>query len=136
MPPTSYEVTLTCAGLVKASDLIAKTFTHRFGLILDATFPMTPPTIIWKTPIFHPNFSPPHVCTGDIWYPALSLAQLCTSLCEHVQYKYFNIYDPLDMDAATWLHAFLQTDNPEIPIDRRPVIDPEFSLDVHLRTQE
>lgn len=133
-PPTKYEVSFTCYGLVHIRGMLARSSHHKFTLILDDAFPVAPPAIVWRTPIFHPNMKPPDVCTGDIWYPAFTLAELCTSLCELVQYKSFNVYDPLDHEAAEWLIVHLQTDAPDIPIDRRPVRDIEF--DLHIRQQD
>ncbi len=97
---------------------------------------MLPPSLVWQTRIFHPNIKPPNVCTGDIWYPALSLAELCTALCELVQYKQFNIYSPLDADAAAWLYQLLQNDHPGIPVDTRPVLDREFEIAVRPHAEE
>jgi ubiquitin-protein ligase len=129
MPPVHYKVTLSCDGLVRAGSEIYKVSEHRFTISLDDTFPLTAPAVVWQTRIFHPNIKPPTVCTGDIWYPSLSLAELCTALCELVQYKQFNIYDPLDVDAASWLYAQLQSSSPGIPVDRRPVIDRQFEVE-------
>lgn len=127
-PPTRYEVTLTCTGLICVNNEIFRAEDHRFELTLDDSFPMTAPDIVWRTAVFHPNIKPPQVCTGDIWYPAYSLAELCVSLCELVQYKSFNIYDPLDIEAAAWLHNLLQSDRPEIPVDHRPVRNVQFDI--------
>lgn len=129
VPPTRYEVTLTCDGLLQADHQIYKTSPHRFIITLDDSFPITAPIVIWQTQIFHPNIKPPHVCSGNIWYPAFSLADLCVALCELVQYKQFNIYDPLDLDAATWLYVQLREAPETIPVDRRPVVDQDFDIE-------
>jgi ubiquitin-protein ligase len=135
-PPSRYEITLSCIGLCRVGDQLIELDRHRFDLSLGNDFPQFGPTIVWKTPIFHPNILPPTVCTGDIWYPALSLADLVVSLCELVQYKSFNIYDPLDMNATQWLSTQLEQDPPGIPVDPRPVRDPEFEIDISSHTQD
>ena len=128
-PPSHYNVTLLCRGLVRNGGRISELSHHEFTVILGDSFPLAPPDIVWKTPIFHPNMKPPVVCTGDIWYPKLTLADLCTSLCELVQYKSFNAYHALDHDAAGWLVAQLLSERLDIPIDRRPVRDVDFDLE-------
>ena len=129
-PPVRYEIVFTCEGLMRIGSEVYRTAEHLFTISLDDTFPMLPPSLVWRTRVFHPNIKPPSVCTGDIWYPALSLAELCIALCELVQYKQFNIYSALDTDAATWLYGQLQSENPSIPVDRRPVLDREFEIEV------
>ncbi|MEU7617842.1 ubiquitin-conjugating enzyme E2 [Micromonospora rifamycinica] len=134
LPPTRYDVVLTCRGLVRTRGLLTQSAHHEFSLTLGRSFPLLPPEIIWKTPVFHPNIVPPRVCTGDIWYPGMSVAELCVQLCELVQYKSFNIYDPLDGTAALWLGANLEADEPVVPIDPTPVRDLAFDLDLRPRT--
>jgi ubiquitin-protein ligase len=135
-PPVRYEVTLACEGLMRVGTEVYRTSEHRFSISLDDTFPMFPPSLVWQTRIFHPNVKPPSVCTGDIWYPALSLAELCIALCELVQYKQFNIYSALDNGAAEWLYQQLQSDNTGIPVDQRPVLDREFEIEVRPHAEE
>lgn len=130
-PPSQYNVTLSCRGLVRYGERISGLSHHEFTFILGNSFPLDPPDIVWKTPIFHPNIKPPLVCTGDIWYPKLTLADLCTSLCELVQYKSFNAYHALDHDAADWLVAQVLSEHLDIPVDRRPVRDADFDLEFH-----
>jgi ubiquitin-protein ligase len=129
-PPTQYQITFVCHGLARLHGELTRLSRHEFTFTLDGTFPLAPPVIVWKTPIFHPNMKPPDVCTGDIWYPAFTLAGLCVSLCELVQYKSFNVYDPLDNEAANWLIRYLQADESGIPVDRRPILDPDFELNI------
>ncbi|MBW4700904.1 MULTISPECIES: ubiquitin-conjugating enzyme E2 [unclassified Micromonospora] len=133
LPPTRYDVVLTCRGLVFNQEELGLSSHHEFTLTLGGSFPLLPPEIVWKTPIFHPNIRPPRVCTGDIWYPGMSVAELCVQLCELVQYKSFNIYDPLDRGAARWLGINLEADEPVVPIDPTPVRDLAFDLDLRPR---
>ncbi|MFP3986314.1 ubiquitin-conjugating enzyme E2 [Streptomyces sp. E11-3] len=127
-PPTKYTVKMSCLGLAQLKGVLMKSDEHEFDLVLGEKFPVLPPTVVWKTAIFHPNFKPPTVCMGDIWYPGLPLAELCLALCELVQYKSFNIYDPLDTQAALWLWEELSRDETIVPIDPRPAVVPAFEI--------
>ncbi|MET8700774.1 ubiquitin-conjugating enzyme E2 [Kitasatospora sp. NPDC058032] len=128
VPPTQYSVTLTCRGLMRWNDRVGETDRHEFDITLGAGFPKFPPTVVWRTPIFHPNFKPPHICTGDIWYPGISVAEFCVEICNLIQYKSFNIYDPLDVEASLWLVVRLDEENPGIPVDTRPLRDLDFEI--------
>ena len=128
VPPTRYTVTTSCHGLMRWGGRIITASHHQFDIDLDEGFPLVPPSVVWRTPVFHPNIKPPHVCMGDIWYPGFSLAQFCVEICHLIQYKSFNIYDPLDDEAGLWLAASLRAPDPEIPVDDRPIIDLEFAI--------
>jgi ubiquitin-protein ligase len=136
VPPTQYSVTLTCQGLWLFDGVVATTDTHEFEITLTENFPLVPPLIVWLTPVFHPNIKPPHVCSGDIWYPAMSLAAFVVELCELVQYKSFNMYDPLNEEASIWLSTVLRSDVPLVPIDPRPVIDIDFEIGIVPQTAD
>lgn len=136
VPPMTYRVALTCGGLARQGDRIVPVSHHEFDLELSDAFPLQPPKIVWRTPVFHPNFRAPVVCTGDIWFPGHSLAELCVELCELVQYKTFNIYDPLDPDAASWLAAQLAADKMLIPVDPTPIRDAEVTVRVESHDPE
>jgi ubiquitin-protein ligase len=125
---TSYKVILSCKGLFLEADRVFISNLHKFDIILDDQFPYLAPTIIWRTPIFHPNFKPPYVCLGDHWYPAWSLAEMCSVLIEMVQYRVFNIYDPLDPVAALWLEKALHDKPEQFPVDKRPIYDLDFVM--------
>jgi ubiquitin-protein ligase len=127
-PPTTYGVALSCVGLQRIGDAVTLAEHHEFLIVLENDFPLVSPTIVWKTPIFHPNIKAPHVCLGDHWYAGWNLAAMCIALCEMVQYKSFNIYDPLDVEAALWLDFALKEDGSRFPIDRRPVLDLAFTV--------
>ncbi len=130
VPPLRYDLTLRCVGLARWANSVVETDVHQVELDLGGNFPLAPPDVVWRTPIFHPNFKPPHVCTGDIWYPAMSVAEFCVELCKLVQYKSFNMYDPLDEEASLWLWATLKSDDAKIPVDPRPIVDIEFDIEV------
>jgi ubiquitin-protein ligase len=129
-PPTRYEVQVSCRGLARYGNAVTYVEHHEFDIVLESEFPLLPPTIVWKTPIYHPNFRRSSVCLGDYWYAGSSIAELCVALCEMVQYKTFNIYDPLDNDAAIWLHNELREGPDRFPIDTRPVRDLDFDLSI------
>ena len=137
VPPTKYEVELRCRGIYLSNEGVTYTDHHAFDIIIDGHFPATAPTLVWKTSIFHPNFREPHVCIGDYWFPGSSLAQMCVSICEMVQYKVFNIYDPLNREAALWIDLYTSEGQAEkLPIDARPVTDLHFEIGVNHTTSE
>lgn len=126
--PTLYEVEFSCRGLYLTDTVIQIRQNHRCDILLESGFPLLAPKVSWKTPIFHPNFKTPNVCLGDHWYPLWSIAEMCVTLCEMVQYKIFNIYDPLDHSAALWLHQRLEERPEDFPIDQHPVRDLDFEI--------
>lgn len=130
-PPARYDIAMICRGMRKFGDRIMPTSDHRIEITLDDNFPLLPPTVVWRTPIFHPNIKPPYVCSGDIWYPAMSLADFCIELCEMVQYKSFNIYSVLNDEAAEWAWQILEFDPASIPTDPRTIRDLDFSVSVN-----
>ena len=127
-PPTRYDLTFSCRGLCRHEDRICTIARHEFYILLGENYPTMPPEIVWKTPIFHPNFRQPQVCLGDYWYPGSSISEICIALCEMVQYKTFNIYDPLDLMAAAWVLKHLEANASDFPIDCRPVRDLNFEI--------
>lgn len=129
-PPTEYSVNLRCGGLRLEGSRVEPTHWHSFLLRLTPEFPLAPPRIVWLTPIFHPNFRMPDVCVGDAWYPGSSLAALCEVVCEMVQYKKFNIYDPLNREAAEWLEDQLERRAITLPVDAQPVYNQRFDMRV------
>ena len=129
-PPTRYDITMKCMGMRKLEDKLYPTSDHRLEITLDDNFPLLPPIVVWRTPIFHPNIKPPYVCSGNIWYAAMSLAEFCVTLCEMVQYKSFNVYSTLNEEAAEWVWRLLAVEPGRVPVDPRPVIDLNFDLNV------
>jgi ubiquitin-protein ligase len=127
-PPTRYTVEYRCRGLCRQDDNAVEVEHHSCDVLLGDRFPYQAPLVIWSTPIFHPNFMPPLVCLGNHWYPAWSIAEMCVALCEMVQYKVFNIYDPLDPVAAKWLERMLQETPEQFPVDPRPIRDLDFDV--------
>lgn len=163
-PPEEYLVLFKCKGLVDEGVVGEE---HLVWIYLHAEYPRKPPIVRWKTPIFHPNVSPPkeidikHPVTGepmkpeeilgimdrlglerperitdltdgrvclDIldlnWTATVTLDRLCLELGEMIQYKKFNLDDPLDHEAAEWAEENMD----EFPIDDRELLDFRIEL--------
>jgi ubiquitin-protein ligase len=127
-PPAQYRVDLSCGGLCIVGSDAHIINAHRFDVVIGEEFPFVAPQIKWLSPIFHPNIKPPYVCLGDHWYPGWSIAEMCVAICEMVQYKRFNIYDPLQPAAAHWLRQLMEASPDAIPVDPRPVRDLDFHI--------
>jgi ubiquitin-protein ligase len=136
VPPVRYAVTARCVGLLRLGGNIVRSESHEFDIDLGENFPLVPPMVVWRTAIFHPNIKPPHVCSGNIWYSGMSLAEYCIELCKLIQYQSFNIYSVLNDDAGLWLWATLQSDDPNIPVDPRPITDLDFDIGLTERATE
>jgi ubiquitin-conjugating enzyme E2 C len=100
----------------KPSGAIEKRDAHDFAVVLGSDFPFEPPSIIWQTPIFHPNFDGERVCLGTIWFGGSSIADLCVSLRRLITLEDFNVFDPLDGVAAEWLRDRIRTDRRFVPL--------------------
>ena len=54
-------------GPVVESGKVARRYNHRFRMVIGRDYPFEKPTVIWLTPIFHPNIMMPedggHLCT-------------------------------------------------------------------------
>lgn len=66
--PFSVDIELTdAAGLCLLNGKVTARYHHLFRLVIGKDYPFTKPTVIWLTPIFHPNIMLPedggHVCT-------------------------------------------------------------------------
>lgn len=127
-PPTSYTVQLSCKGLAIWNNKIVISDSHAFEILLGDDFPYNAPKIAWMTPVLHPNIKPPDVCLGDHWYPGSSIARICEAIIEMVQFKSFNVYDPLNKEAAQWLVIQLESETVGFPVDPRPIRDLDFEV--------
>jgi ubiquitin-protein ligase len=118
-PPERYIVRYRCKGLGSAhpGDVVSD---HKVEITLGAQYPSRPPLLVWKTRIFHPNIVPPYVCVlGEAWKAKKTLDELVVQLGEMIQYKNYNVHDPLDEAAANWA-----SQNPRpFPVDNRPLRD-------------
>lgn len=118
-PPETYIIRFSCIGIAKPGVLRpVYTEQHRVWIQLPANYPTRQPRLRWLTPIFHPNINQTgtQVCI-DVWYPSKFLDDLCIMLGRMIQYKNYNPYNPLRIDAAQWAvqHTHL------FPVDDRPL---------------
>lgn len=117
-----YVITLRCKGLLWPDNGSAPCVctNHRFEIYLHVNYPRQPPALRWLSSIFHPNILSASqnggVCIGH-WSPSETLDQLVLRVTEMVQYKQYNVNDPLDPQAAAWTRAHLA----DLPIDNTPV---------------
>ena len=86
----------------KTFELISK---HKVEIYLHIDYPRLKPLCYLRTEIFHPNFrmAPPHdICIGDYWAPGESLVDVIYQIGEMIQYKNYNISNPLNGVASKW----------------------------------
>jgi ubiquitin-protein ligase len=116
-PPEQYSIYYRCTGLRSPG---VPQNNHAVVISLGAQYPVRPPAIVWQTPIFHPNIKPPYACVlGEAWKARKFLDELVLQLGEMIQYKSYNVHDPLDPEAAAWAR-----DNPRpFPVDDRELRD-------------
>lgn len=118
----TFLITYHVKGLAWLSGVSAPTITnfHQLELYFHERFPRFPPRFLWKTEIFHPNILPPQkngtVCIGG-WAPSETAEMLVLRIAEMIQYKQYNLNDPLNIEAANWAreHEHL------FPVDKREV---------------
>jgi ubiquitin-protein ligase len=121
--PEKYKVTYLCRSLVwfEGNKLPSFSSRHELEIYLHKDYPRRPPALKWLTNIFHPNILPPHknggVCIG-YWTAAETLDKLCIRIGEMLQYKSYNLTDPLDKEAARWIQQNLNI----LPVDNRNLI--------------
>jgi hypothetical protein len=66
--PVECEIELSkVPGPVVDGGKVGRRYSHRFRMVIGAEYPFEKPTVIWLTPIFHPNIMMPedggHLCT-------------------------------------------------------------------------
>lgn len=117
-PPERYLIGFRCRGVAEiTNDHPRISEKHLVEIILTIDYPRMRPMVLWKTPIFHPNFANGNVCWE--WYPQQSLRRTCEIFAEMVQYKNYNSTSPLDMTASVW--AMKHRSN--MPIDPRNLFE-------------
>jgi ubiquitin-protein ligase len=122
-PPERYRVIYFCKSLIWIEGNGAPSFSgrHELEIYLHKDYPRRPPALKWHTNIFHPNILPPQknggVCIGS-WTAAETLDKLCLRIGEMLQYKSYNITDPLDEEAAKWVKQHLNI----LPVDNRSLL--------------
>lgn len=135
--PIEYRVILQCRGIEAVQDgNVVYRNEHHVLIRLTPEFPLDAPEVMWLTPLYHPNIFPPLTCLGDHWYPGWSIAEMCRALHDMAQYKTFNIYDPLNKEAARWVEQRLDSGEGEIITreERAGSDDPNFEINPVQRT--
>ena len=66
--PVEFDIELhNTPGPVRENGKVVTRYNHGFRIIVSANYPFEKPSVIWKTPLFHPNIMLPedggHVCT-------------------------------------------------------------------------
>lgn len=129
-PPHRYRVTFLCKGIFREAETgrLKTSSRHVADIYLHVDYPRLAPNVVWRTPIFHPNFrfegGAGTVCLPN-WTPARSLAGFVLLLGRMVQYQEHEESYPLSREAAVWAaeHAHL------LPVDKRPLVPPGLSLE-------
>ena len=155
--PSEYLVHYSCKGLYKdhSSDELLESTKHSISISIPPDFPVTPPELLFLTPIFHPNINDPSapkenfvrfprgwICMGS-WKPARSIPDLIIEVGEMIQQKWSGVQTeisddmnpdgfvdiiptPICKEAKKWIIE----NKSKIPIDDRPLI--EGKTDVEL----
>lgn len=122
--PAKYLVNFNCKGLMKTEKGdIVETENHTFEVVFGLDYPSRPPRFVWLTPIWHPNIAVPYLCAeGRPFAIATTLAQIVLMAGKMIQYRIYNLDDPLGpkgKEAADWARQHTG----RFPIDRRDLID-------------
>ena len=120
-PPNRYIITYKCKGILRSRDgTFYYSEFHQVQIRLGANYPTTRPDIKFLTPpIFHPNVSDLNgaVCIGH-WTPSLKLSEWIINIGEMIQYKRYNVEDPLNISAAEWA----KNNKSLFPVDKRELV--------------
>jgi hypothetical protein len=119
--PTDYEIRFHTKGLRLPEHASPDAFPrperqdrHNVWIWLGPDFPLVAPTVVWLSPVFHPNIKGPDpaypdaegaVCLGvlaDSYKPTLDFGQLCQLLVDMAGYRNYEIKDPFNPYAAAW----------------------------------
>jgi ubiquitin-protein ligase len=102
-PPHQYLVTLRCSGLYLKQGVVSEIGEHQVQIELGPEYPIRPPDLVWRTPIYHPNILAWKVClVGQNWGAKTHLDDVCIWLWDMVRYRLYNLNDPLDKPASAW----------------------------------
>lgn len=128
--PDRYTVTFTCKGLIEKNGVLFTSEDHRVLIYLHKQYPNIQPQITWMTPIFHPNILDRKVCLGRSWSPAMWLDDLCLELGAIIQYKTFNLDDPLNGYASGFIRLAMQNEPEKFPVDQRNLLGPLVEVEL------
>lgn len=118
-PPEHYIFHYRCFGVVAPGhDEPVLSENHRVEVVLPIEYPTKHPQMRWLTPLFHPNVNEEgtYVCI-DVWYPSKFLDDLCLMLGRMIQYRNYNPYSFVRLNAALWS----RDERRRFPVDRRPL---------------
>ncbi len=102
-PPQKYHVTYYVNGIYLQPDGRIETLgRHEVEIELHSEYPRYKPICKIQTPIWHPNFRDGQICIGDIWGAGESLTDIIINIGDMIQYKSWNSYSPLSVEAAAW----------------------------------
>lgn len=97
---------------------------HEVHVRLGSNYPRSIPSLMWKTPIFHPNVAGSgHVCLGGYgnhWAPSVTLDELCRMLWDMIRFANYDIASPYNREAAQWASDPVGF---TFPLDSRPLRD-------------
>jgi len=124
-PPNKYVVTFRGKGLNRALSAETELETielHRVEIRLPFSYPKEPPSIRWKTPVFHPNIS----FSGTIrlkeiglpWEDDLPLDAVCERLWDVVRMAHVDYDRACNHSAKNW---FQEHSEITLPVDTRPL---------------
>jgi hypothetical protein len=126
-PPEKYLLVFNCVGLRQdATGNIVETTNHAMEVIFNVDYPVKPPRFVWLTPIWHPNIHAPFICNADLAFPiSATLDQIAVMTARMVQYRHYNMDDPLAMthNVVAWLKAQPES---RFPVDSRDVLTGEL----------
>lgn len=122
-PPTRYIASYNCTGIVRdatgAIVLAEAEFSVGIALSEDHLRRVDPLRVItWLDPpnIFHPNISPPYLCTGHV-SPGIEVVDLLLQVYDILSYYNWASEDALNEEAAAWARRHQRL----FPVERRPL---------------
>jgi ubiquitin-protein ligase len=119
--PDKYLIIYSCTGLLKHhNEEVKESDKHAMSVIFGYDFPASPPKLIWYTPIWHPNFDTPYVCTqGRPFAASVQLDRIVRMVGEMVQYRSYNLDSVLNYEAKEWT----EKNKHLLPVDDRDIVD-------------
>ena len=124
-PPDRYSITFRGKGIRRNQDRVEIVEEHECELQLPYSYPDSPPTIRWLTPIFHPNVSFSGFIELDEiglpWDKDIGLDAVCERLWDVVRMSFVNLEDATNYTARSWLEDGNCTTT--FPVDTRPLRD-------------
>jgi hypothetical protein len=95
-PPEAYLITMKCKGVARRFGVIKQINVHQVALHLGTDYPIGPPRMVWRTPIYHPNIYQSAVCVVSRWTSKMGLDEFCVWLWDMARYALYNENDMID----------------------------------------